>query len=339
MNWRFGSRVGLVTLLALTATGCAHSRWAFWRSSRTPQLQTRKARPATVSPVRRAMEQQTRGAFDPVSGDRRVQLLNARLRLDPQDVQARLDLARIYESYSMEELAREQYGRALNLDGDSAPALQGLARLARSNPASAAETLPLVRAFLERKPGDIAALNMWATLLDATGDWPAAEKAYRRALEQEPLAAYLHNNLGLNLAEQSRLPEAAAELRRALELSPRSEVIRNNLGSVLVRQGDSRGALRLFREGGLGPAVAHNNLAAILLEQGQFDESRAELMEALQATSFFPPALENFKLLLERDRQRHALPGAVPQRMVIPQDWMRAHPAPPSPDNLLERKP
>ena len=337
MNWRFGFRVGLVALLALTATGCSRSRWAFWRSARTPQ--TRAARAAPVSPVRRAMEQQTRGAFDPVSGDRRVQSLNARLRLDPQDVEARLDLARIYESYNMEDLAREQYGRALNLDGDSAPALQGLARLARSSPGSAAETLPLVRAYLERTPGDVAALNMMGTLLDATGDLPAAEKAYRQALEQQPLAVYLHNNLGLNLAEQGRLVDAVGELRRSLELNPHSELVRNNLGSVLVRQGDARAALRLFREGGAAPAVAHNNLAAILIEQGQFEESRAELMEALQATSFFPPALENFKLLLERDRQRHALPGAVPQRMVIPQDWMRAHPAPPSPDNLLERKP
>lgn len=337
MNWRFGFRVGLVTLLVLTATGCSRSRWAFWRSARTPQV--RAARPATVSPVRRAMQQQTRGAFDPLSGDRRVQLLNARLRLDPQDVDARLDLARIYESYNMDELAREQYGRALNLDGDSEPALQGLARLARSSPASAAETLPLVRAFLERKPSEVAALNMLGTLLDATGDLPAAEKAYRQALEQQPLAAYLHNNLGLNLAEQGRLAEAIVELRRSLELNPQSEVVRNNLGSVLVRRGDHSAALRLFREGGAAPAVAHNNLAVILLEQGQLEESRAELMEALQATSFFQPALENFKLLLERDRQRHALPGAVPLRMAIPQDWMRAQPAPPSPENLLEKKP
>ncbi len=339
MNWRFGFRVGLVTILALTATGCARNRWAFLRPSRTPQVQARAARQVPVSPVRRAMEQQTHGTFDPVSGDRRVQALNVRLRLDPQDVEARLELARIYESYNMEDLAREQYARALNLDGDSAAALQGLARLARSSPASASETLPLVRAFLERRPGDLAALNMMGTLLDAIGDWPAAEKAYRQALEQQPLAAYLHNNLGLNLAEQGRLAEAVTELRRSLELSPQSDLVRNNLGSVLVRQGDAHAALRLFREGGAAPAVAHNNLAAILLEQGRIEESRAQLMEALQATSFFPPALENFKLLLERDRQRHALPGAVPQRIVIPQDWMRAQPAPPSPDNLLERKP
>lgn len=339
MNWRFGFRVALVALLLLIVTGCSRSRWAFWRIARTPQVQARKARPVPASPVRQAMEQQTKGAFDPVAGDRRVQLLNARLRLDPQDVDARLELARIYESYSMDELAREHYARALNLDGDSKPSLQGLARLSRSNPESAAEILPLVRAFIERKPDDVAALNMLGTLLDATGDLPAAERAYRRALDQQPEAAYLHNNLGLNLAEQSRLAEAVGELRWALELSPQSEVVRNNLGSVLVRLGDKAAALRLFREGGAAPAVAHNNLAAILLEQGQFEESRAELMQALQATSFFSPALENFKLLLERDRQRHALPGAVPQRMAIPQDWMRVQPAPPSPENLLERKP
>jgi superkiller protein 3 len=289
------------------------------------------------SAVRRALEQQVQGAFDPASGDRRVQTLSARLRLDPQDAEARLDLARLYESYNMAELAQEQYLRAFNLDPESASALQGLVRIARAHPEQAADTLPLVRAFLDRHPGHLAALNMHGTLLDVTGDLADAERAYRQALAQQPLAAYLYNNLGLNLAAQDRLPEAIAALRRALELEPKSDVVRNNLASALVRRGETSAALRLFRDAGAAPAVAHNNLAAILLEQGQLEESRAQLIEALQATSFFPPALENLKLLVERDRQRHALPGAVPQRVLIPADWMRMLPGPP--EHGLERKP
>jgi superkiller protein 3 len=268
-----------------------------------------------------------------------MQLLVAQLRLDPQDVEARLDLGRLYETYNMEEPAREQYLRAVNLDPESQTALQGLVRIARRRADDAREVLPLVRAFVGRHPGQPAALNTLGTVLDATGDYPAAEAAYRQGLAVQPLAAYLYNNLGLNLAEQGRTAEAVPVFRRALELDPHSEVVRNNLGATLVRRGDQRSALRLFRDGGADSATAHNNLAAILLEQGQLEESRAEILESLNARSFFTPALENFKLLLEKDRALHALPGAVPHRIAIPEDWWQPQPAPPALETPREKKP
>ncbi len=324
-------------LLILFSAGCVRriTRTVFWGSP-----QSKAARAASVkvprSRVREALERQAAGAFDPLIGDRRVGLLNARLRLDPQDAEARVELGQIYEQYSVDELALEQFTRALNLQPDNLPAVRGLARVAGHKAQWAAEAVPLARAFLSRHPKDVPAIGALGSLLDAAGDLAGAEAAYRSALGLEPSAAYLHNNLGFNLMLQNRMTEAVSEFRRALELDPHSMVTHNNLGIALAQSGRREAALKEFIAAGADRATAHNNLAAILLEQNLLEESRAELLQALSARSFFPEALENFKLVLERDRERHALPAAVPFRPAIPAGWLRPLPAPPAPEQGRE---
>jgi Flp pilus assembly protein TadD len=78
-------------------------------------------------------------------------------------------------------------------------------------------------------------------------------------------------------------------------------VTRNNLGVALARLGDLQSALKEF-ESAADPATAHNNLAVVLLEAGQYEQSRDELVKALQIRNSFAPALENFKLVQERIR-------------------------------------
>lgn len=74
------------------------------------------------------------------------------------------------------------------------------------------------------------AYDILGIALDAKGDHSGAEKALRKALElcPEEQQTPILNNLGLNLAAQGFLDEAAEVLRRALATSPdRSEVERN----------------------------------------------------------------------------------------------------------------
>lgn len=352
MNWKSSAWITrrvilffVLGLLLFSSTGCAVRRLArvFRGSSSGPKMalkapprkMPRRNLPRQNVPrpdVREIMARQAAGAFDPATGDRRVQLLNSKLRLDPQDAEARLELGAIYEQYSMDEPALEQFTRALNLDPESLPALLALSRVARRTPAAAAEAIPVVRAFLARHPDEAAALSALGSLLDVTGDPPAAEAAYRQGLKRLPDAAYLRNNLGFNLLLQNRLSEAIAEFRRALDLNPRSAAARNNLGLALARSGDLEAALKEFAGNGADPATAHNNLAVALLEQGELEASRAQLLKALSARSFFLPALENFRMVLDRDRDLLNLPLAVPFRPAIPAGWMLPLPVPPSPD-------
>jgi tetratricopeptide (TPR) repeat protein len=331
MNWNFNvfeNRrvfVGAVALgiLVLSSSACQSPvmrALTFWKSSPAPQ-----AAPASSDPVRSAFQKQTEGAYDPRTGGQ-VQTLESRLKLTPQDAALHVELGRAYENYSIDDLALEQFTRAMNLDPDSLDALQGLTRLARRHPEQLVDLAPVARAFAEHHSGDAAALSTVGSVLDDTGDLAAAEKLYRAALELEPRAAWLHNNLGFNLLLQGRLADAAAALRRSLDLNRASTIARNNLGVALARQGDRQAALRVFEETGSDRATAHNNLAVALMEQDRLEESRAELMEALKARNLFEPALENFKLLLEKDQDRLDWLAARPfssTSVPLPREWMR----------------
>src|SRR5258706_6978130 len=106
-------------------------------------------------------------------------------------------------------MALDQYTRALNLDADNLEALQGLARLAHKHPAQLEDLLPVARAFVERHDRDAIAIATLASLLDEAEDLGPAERLYRRAIELDPHAAWLHNNLGFNLLLQARMADAA----------------------------------------------------------------------------------------------------------------------------------
>jgi Tfp pilus assembly protein PilF len=320
---RLGGAILLTTML-FSATAC-QSRFArsvaFWR----PPVVTPQG-PQPAIGVNAAMKDQVAGAFDPRVGDPQVQTLESRMKLDPQNAQMHLELGQLYERYSIEDMALDQYNRAFNLNPESLGALQGLARIMRKQPERLAEVLPKARAFVDRHSNNVVAMATLASLLDDANQLAAAETLYRQALALDPKASYLHNNLGFNLLLQSRAVDAVPEFRKALELNPNSQRARNNLGVALSRQGNRAAALKVFIDGGADKATAHNNLAVALLEQDQLEESRAELMESLMARNLFEPALENFKLLLEKDLDRQSRPFAAPYKPALPLDWMRTLP-------------
>jgi Flp pilus assembly protein TadD len=322
----------LLTML-LPATACQSRLMrtvAFWRKP-VPVVQG----PQPAIGVRAAMLKQTLtqgaadGSFDPRLGDPQVKKLETRMQLDPQNSAMHLELGQLYEKYSIEDMALDQYTRAFNLDAENLAALLGMTRIMRKNPEQLAEVLPRVRAYAESHGDNGLALAALASLLDDTGDLTPAEALYRRALALDSKASYLHNNLGFNLMLQGRLTDAVPQFRKALALNPQSQTARNNLGVALARQGDRQAALRVFIDAGVDRAVAHNNLAVALLEQDRLEESRAELMEALASRNFFEPALENFKLLLEKDQDRQSKPFTAPYKPALPLDWMRTLPNPP----------
>jgi Flp pilus assembly protein TadD len=130
------------------------------------------------------------------------------------------------------------------------------------------------------------------------GQWTEGEKGHRAALALEPDSDYLHNNLGYNLLLQNRHEEAAREFERALQFNPKSVQARNNLALALANKGDL--ALREWQKVN-DPASAHNNLAAVLIEQGRYTDARGQLDIALGYNRRHPAALANLKLVSELD--------------------------------------
>jgi Flp pilus assembly protein TadD len=131
----------------------------------------------------------------------------------------------------------------------------------------------------------------------------SAENAFEHAIAANPDSDSLHNNLGYSLLLQKRSDEAETEFRKALQLNPASVTARNNLATVLARRGNLEEALEQFQKAS-DAAAAHNNLAVVLMEMEQYEQSRQQLVEALAIRQNFAPALANFKLVQERIREQ-----------------------------------
>jgi hypothetical protein len=71
------------------------------------------------------------------------------------------------------------------------------------------------------------------------------------------------------------------------------------LGTLLARRGETEAAFQHFRMASPDVATAHNNLAVALLESGELEQSRDELVKALTARYYFAAPMQNFKLVQE----------------------------------------
>lgn len=252
-----------------------------------------------------AFERQVQNAVEAGDGDLEVRAWQRQLMRNPADTETRLRLAARFADHGAPELAAEHYRIAVtHRPADAAIRLRLAAVLeSRQLTAEALESLEAALAV----PELAANSSLWsqtAILRDELGQEEAAEQAHRRAIELSPSSGALHNNLGYQLLERRRPSDAIAEFREALRLEPRSGVARGNLALALASLKDAPEARRealLHWESMGGPAFAHNNLAAALIEQGSYDAARKELEEALRVNPSMPEALGNLRTVAERD--------------------------------------
>ena len=219
---------------------------------------------------------------------------------EPDNIPARLELAKAYRERGYPDVALE------------------ICRLAAARfPESGEAQLALVRALrdVNRRPEAIAGRRRFlkahpanrAGLLFLAGHsarrirlWPVGEPAHRKALELAPARDSLHNNLGYNLLMQKKNEEAAGEFREALRAEPGSQVARNNLGLALAESNATAQAVANWQSAA-DAATAHNNLAAVLIEKGNYPEARQELELALSYNRTLPAALKNLELVSRLD--------------------------------------
>lgn len=262
--------------------------------------------------VSTVMARHVQNAREAGSGDLEAKALRQRLAANPGDLDARVMLARMYARRGLTDVALEHYRLAAVQFPDSLVVAIDMAKLLREMGA-AEEALKAIAAALERHPArNPQLLSLQGILEDERGRFAEAETAHRAALALDEGRSSLHNNLGYNLLLQGRAEAAVDEFRRALEIDSRSAIARNNLGTALAAQKQPEQARSVWRRSG-DPAVAHNNLAVVLMEQGQYADARAELSAALGFRRDFPEALANLKLVSEQDGQPATVePSAQP---------------------------
>ncbi|MBI1896002.1 MAG: tetratricopeptide repeat protein [Acidobacteria bacterium] len=255
------------------------------------------------------MRRQAVNALEAGEGDLRLAGLRRKVLAEPDSLPARLELAREYARTGYPDLAVEHYRLAAARFPDSEEVQIVLARTLRSLGMAAEAAKGLSAWASGRTSVSWAAISWLGILYDEAGSYPLAETQHRAALSRQPDADVLHNNLGYNLLLQGKREQAAAEFRRALELNQGSQVARNNLGIALAASPAE--AIRLWEAGG-DTATAHNNLAAVLIQQGRFSDARKELDVALRYKKDHPAALSNLQLISEIDGQPMAVTGSRP---------------------------
>jgi Flp pilus assembly protein TadD len=251
-----------------------------------------------LPPPQPAMERQVQSAVDVGEGDYDVRMLRQRMAKEPDNLEVRLALAKRYQAVGSSELALEHYRLAAVRFPESAEVHLLLAKSLR-RVGSRGEATNMLQEFLRAHPQKSPDfVSLLAILLDEQKQWADGERAHREALALSPKSDSLHNNLGYNLLMQGKNEGAAAEFQEALKLNSHSQVARNNLGMALANKPDQAGVT--WQAVG-DPAAAHNNMAALYIQQGRYAEARKELDLALGYNRTYSAALNNLRLVSELD--------------------------------------
>ena len=252
----------------------------------------------TLPPPQPAMERQIQNAIDLGDGDYQARRLRQRMAEHPDDLEVRMALAKRYETLGSPELELEHY-RLAAVRWPEAPEVHLLLGKALRRAGARTEAEHMLRAFLQAHPQTSPEFaSLLGIVLDEQKQWSEGERAHREALALSPRADSLHNNLGYNLMMQGKNSDAAAQFEEALKLNPQSAIARNNLGMALANKPDQAEV----NWPSLGdPAAAHNNRAALFIQQGRYDEARKELDLALGYNRTYSAALNNLRLVSELD--------------------------------------
>jgi len=290
----------LVAALGLLGASCVRET----RDLRAPVA------PSAPAPSTNVWDRQIRNASDAGDGDYQLKALRSRIAAEPDNIAIRLELAKAYRERGYPDVALEICRLAAARFPESGGAELALVRALRDMNRRP-EAIASLDTFLKTHPQTAPEFDSWAGILrDETGDRAAAEASHRKAIELAPTQDTLHNNLGYNLLQQKKFEAAAAEFREALRLNPASLVARNNLGLALANL-DAAQAIASWQSAS-DPATAHNNLAAVWIEKGNYAEARKELHIALGYNRSHAAALKNLELVSRLDGNPAGLLGSPP---------------------------
>jgi non-specific serine/threonine protein kinase len=179
--------------------------------------------------------------------------------------------------------AREHFQRAIDTDPEFAPAYAGLSHTHQMLAVFGVENSH--EAHAKAREATAEALRLDETLSNAHSgagfialqydhDWPAAVRAFRRAVQLNPSNAQARAGLAFFLAARGQFEEALTEMRLGLELDPLSLVINTDLCEILYLARRYPEALEQCQDAlELDPdfPFAHFTVTRILQAQGDFD--------------------------------------------------------------------
>jgi Flp pilus assembly protein TadD len=219
-----------------------------------------------------------------------LQVLREEVRQNPDRLELRIAMGNAAVGAGQYDLAVETFRSALTaVEGDPAASGDLQLRLGetyrrKGDLTNAAAALGRARELLPANPAVAGTLGL---VLDQTGKFSEAEKAYRAALELDPENPTTLNNLAFLLATHSdRLDEALSLAQRCHAASPDSADFSDTLATVHEKLGNLTAAQAIL----LGlverdPAndELRSHLAAILERRASSVPEEQTLLQALKA--------------------------------------------------------
>jgi len=186
----------------------------------------------------------------------------------------------VFQAQKKPDAALAAYKRGLTLGGAGQAAIRAHGLLTASG--KAAEAGQFAQTWSKDHPTDLPfALHLGESAL-ARSDWPAAESAFRRAVELQPNHVIALNNLAWVLARGGK-PGAVAMAEKATGLQPDQPVLMDTLAYALAADKQVDKAVELQKKVvGMAPdnPTFRLGLARLHVQAGQKAQAR-ELLEAL----------------------------------------------------------
>jgi tetratricopeptide (TPR) repeat protein len=285
-------------------------------------------------------------------------LLAEAISLDPDQIQIRLDLARLYAGpLNAPKQALDQYAAAIRIapsDADAqyeyAEALAGQNRIAdalkvlsdaqtaaRANPIPSltaaqiylrdrqlSEALAKADQVLAISPGLEAGNLLRGAIFQRFGRYDAALEIYRALLKANPQSVPAHLGIGLTLQAMGRQDEAFGEFKTVLAADPHNVLALNNLAWISATRksnlDQARQWILLAVAQQPDDAALRDTLGWVYRQSGDLEAARAELQRGL---SWTPSASLYYHLgVVDAALGRKAAAVRLFQQALVLEPWM-----------------
>ena len=192
----------------------------------------------------------------------------------------------LFENFRMGESV-DHLKKAIELDPDFAQA-HAYAAIALTGSEAVAE-LDLAEQIAPSLP-EAERLTVEAMVAERKGDDAKAVELLKQLVQLVPGDWRAHWYLGIHASSERNWEEASAELKKAIELNPKAGAVYNQLGYVYLMQGkkdDAVAAFKSFAETAPKEPNAHDSLADALLAANRLEEAEAEYKKALEISPKF----------------------------------------------------
>ena len=214
--------------------------------------------------------------------NRAVEQFREVVRLDPNDVESALWLARLYRLQNQHEKAEEVLRGILKNDAENEAGLEQLTQLLLDQGKSS-EAIALLEG-VTAKSSSPTLLDLLGDAYTQTKDLAKAEDAYRRAADLEPSEPSHQRGLGQTLLAEEKYQEALKVYQRLSDLMPDDPDVYLRLGQIyreLHQMDKAEDALVKARQYSPGSLDVIYNEAMLYQSQGRFEDAIRVLSEAV----------------------------------------------------------